>query len=512
MQISSLPYSPVKRSHDGSETTPVVAKRVLTNSFISRLHSDNIYGDGDGRTLSEIFLDTGEDLESYCEKTSIDKPLWTPKVLQDITLAAEFSSLSLRTPSAASAATICCESSSDEDNERWKRMPHVIFQIPEIVELIIRAVTANTRMPQERPGRRRTEWARNMPPYVRGNSMKDAVRDQPYIISMPTAPPEDAIDPVPILPLKSSSSWNLHACLLVNRLWHKVAYAVLQERVYFDSHELLSNYLLGSYPMQQHVRRKAELIVLHRLSALSQPELDRLLHVTVGDRLQWLELYICPRALPRAVDLLRAPDLRRLVIPGNKVVNDYYLEQVSGIFPNLETLDLRACDQVSDAGITKLAAKCALLKTINLGRHRNGHLITSVSVVALARHTQLATLGVAGCDIDDKGLWELADHRGPYMTRLSLNNCRLLTNHSLPALMEFNSFPRISVLGLRNTGITDVRSLVRYRRWKTSQGSPVLLEGCERLTILFEEEERKIKCENYARVIRALTRWVNKEE
>lgn len=157
----------------------------------------------------------------------------------------------------------------------------------------------------------------------------------------------------------------------------------------------------------------------------------------------------------------------------------------------LQELDWRACDKMSDSGIISIATNCPGLTVCNLGRHRNGHLITSVSLVALAGYSNIETIGVAGCEITDAGLWELALLRGQHITRLSLNNCVILTTHSVPALISTNSFPHLSVLEIRSISqISDARLIVSYKRWKHSHGLAVLVEGCERIERLLKDEEQ----------------------
>ncbi|AGO11831.1 AaceriADR061Cp [[Ashbya] aceris (nom. inval.)] len=301
----------------------------------------------------------------------------------------------------------------------------------------------------------------------------------------------------------------LHHCLLVNRLWYAVTLAVLRERLYFADARRLRQFAAAAH----RGRLAPELVVLHKLTRLEQRDLDRMLQHVCPERLRRLELYVCPRVLPPASYLGRANGLRRLALPGNKLVSDDFLIQACAHLPRLQVLDLRACDRVSDAGVVAVATNCPRLHTVNLGRHRNGHLITSVSVVALARHVQLETLGVAGCYINDAGLWELAAVCGPSLARLSLNNCRYLTNRSVPALLALNAFPNLSVLELRNIPhLTDVRAVVRYKQWKQSRGLPVLVEGCDRLTQLFRCEERKLYKENSVSTVQELASWLHGDE
>lgn len=176
-------------------------------------------------------------------------------------------------------------------------------------------------------------------------------------------------------------------------------------------------------------------------------------------------------------------------------------------------MDLRACDNVSDSGVVCIAFNCPKLKTFNIGRHRQGNLITSVSLVALGKYTQVETVGFAGCDIDDAGIWEFARLNGENVKRLSLNSCRLLSDYSLPILFALNSFPNLAVLEIRNLDkITDVRHFVKYNLWKKSMSAPILIEACERITKLIDEEESRVKRINSFIALKDMTAWANADD
>lgn len=282
---------------------------------------------------------------------------------------------------------------------------------------------------------------------------------------------------------------SLFSCLLVNKLWHSITLRCLLQNVHFKDCRRLVAFAKNrsgavAYPSS---------FVLHKLQRLTQAELDQVGEVISPRNLKWLDMYICPYVLPPVRWIPDLHRLEKLILPGNKVINDEFLLQLSQYVPNLKNLDLRACDNVSDSGIIAIALKCRKLQMCNIGRHRNGDKITSLSVASLAENTQIETLGIAGCQVDDAGIWVLAQSRGKHITRLSLNNCSLLTNHSIPLLLAFNYLPNLAVLEVRNIDrITEVRTLVDFKLWKKSQKLPVLIEGCERLTKLMSEEENRV--------------------
>jgi len=210
--------------------------------------------------------------------------------------------------------------------------------------------------------------------------------------------------------------------------------------------------------------------------------------------LEWLELHVCPDLLPDE-KLLCSSRLRRIALPGCSKVDDSTLELIGRNCPNLEILDLRACENVTDKGILAVAEGCPKLKYLNVGRVKGGEKITCDGVDAIARYpppslftsrrlrteincrlTDVDTLGLAGCSVGDRGIWSVATNRGPKIERLSLNNCVLLSNASIPLILP--STPNLQVLELRGcVKITHVRPIVEFRRKWRVRG--VLIEGCE---------------------------------
>lgn len=53
---------------------------------------------------------------------------------------------------------------------------------------------------------------------------------------------------------------------------------------------------------------------------------------------------------------------------------------------------------------------------------------------------------------------------GDNVERLSLNNCKLLTDYSIPYLLGFKYFPKLSVLEIRFLdNLKDVRLIVKFK-------------------------------------------------
>ncbi|CAD6599547.1 HN1_G0015680.mRNA.1.CDS.1 [Saccharomyces cerevisiae] len=379
---------------------------------------------------------------------------------------------------------------------------HAVFEIPEIVENIIRMIVSleSANIPKERPCLRR-----NPQSYEHSLLMyKDEERAKKAWSAA-----QQLRDP-PLVGHKEKKQGALFSCMMVNRLWLNVTRPFLFKSLHFKSVHNFKEFLRTSQETTQVMRPSH--FILHKLHQVTQPDIERLSRMECQN-LKWLEFYVCPRITPPLSWFDNLHKLEKLIIPGNKNIDDNFLLRLSQSIPNLKHLDLRACDNVSDSGVVCIALNCPKLKTFNIGRHRRGNLITSVSLVALGKYTQVETVGFAGCDVDDAGIWEFARLNGKNVERLSLNSCRLLTDYSLPILFALNSFPNLAVLEIRNLDkITDVRHFVKYNLWKKSLDAPILIEACERITKLIDQEENRVKRINSLVALKDMTAWVNADD
>lgn len=379
---------------------------------------------------------------------------------------------------------------------------HAVFEIPEIVENIIKMIVSleSANIPKERPCLRR-----NPQSYEHSLLMyKDEERAKKAWSAA-----QQLREP-PLVGHKEKKQGALFSCMMVNRLWLNVTRPFLFKSLHFKSVHNFKEFLRTSQETTQVMRPSH--FILHKLHQVTQPDIERLSRMECQN-LKWLEFYVCPRITPPLSWFDNLHKLEKLIIPGNKNIDDNFLLRLSQSIPNLKHLDLRACDNVSDSGVVCIALNCPKLKTFNIGRHRRGNLITSVSLVALGKYTQVETVGFAGCDVDDAGIWEFARLNGKNVERLSLNSCRLLTDYSLPILFALNSFPNLAVLEIRNLDkITDVRHFVKYNLWKKSLDAPILIEACERITKLIDQEENRVKRINSLVALKDMTAWVNADD
>ncbi|SCU85037.1 LADA_0D05336g1_1 [Lachancea dasiensis] len=377
--------------------------------------------------------------------------------------------------------------------------PHMIFRIPEIVEQILRCLESTTSVPRETPRPRRKPQSFSHALLMCHGDEKVAKKAWQEAARINFSNGE-SVGP------------SLYNCLLVNQLWHKVALSIITENLHFtDSRKMRK--LVASPSNVKERFSKASTFVLHKLNKLTQTELEAIAPVVASERLRWVELYICPKLSPPPFIFHHSKNIEKLILPGNQRVDDKFLMNIAPYLSKLKILDLRACEKVTDGGILSISTSCPALEMCNLGRHRNGKAITSVSLVALARNTNVDTIGAAGCHVTDAGIWELAMQRGSHIKRLSLNDCNLLTNNSLPTLIALKYFPQLSVLEIRNVKhITNLRSIVAFIREKRSQGIPVLIEGGEQTELLMREAEHRMQQEYSTSVLASFSRWINEDD
>ncbi|CCF58453.1 hypothetical protein KAFR_0E03010 [Kazachstania africana CBS 2517] len=309
---------------------------------------------------------------------------------------------------------------------------------------------------------------------------------------------------------------SLYNCLSVNKIWYRVALPYLQKELMFRDANKLKRF--GELSKGIYGKKK-------KFTSPNSFTLYKLHQVAPGDQImedistlplqnvKTLQFYICPNILPPRSWFHVAQNLQKVILPGNRKINDRFLIEASLNLTNLKYLDLRACENVSDVGIVSIALRCKKLEFINLGRHSRGELITDVSLVALGKYTNIVTLGMAGCNITDNGLWDFAQRNGDNVKRLSLNNCKLLTNFSIPYLVGFNYFPNLAVLEIKNlVNIDDVKWLVKFMLWKKYSNHPLLIESCHRITKLLGIEEKKIKKTNAICALSDMSEWINEDE
>jgi Leucine Rich repeat len=169
----------------------------------------------------------------------------------------------------------------------------------------------------------------------------------------------------------------VYACLLVNRDWNDATKRVLRRRAFFTNYHSWRTFSTRKSGHSPHIKT----LVLHKIQQARNEELELL---GLQPCLEWLELHVCPNLLP-SEKLISSSFLKRIALPGCWKVDDTILGTIARHCPNLEVLDLRACELITDKGLIAIAEGCPKLKYLNVGRVKNGERVTCDGVDAIAR-------------------------------------------------------------------------------------------------------------------------------
>lgn len=370
-----------------------------------------------------------------------------------------------------------------------------IFDIPELVhKIIVYADAQNTVVPREKTPVCRKPLSYRHALLVHGNEKAAHLAMQGAYLDEPT--PENTLNV-------------LHTCLLVNKLFHRVAKEVLGEKLFFTDERTFGKFIDPAKPQHFYDGMSPKTLVLSKMFYLRQAHFALVCEKLDLSRLEWLELYMCPKVAP-TVSFLQ-PSLKTLIVTGSKALDDFALVEVAQRCPNLQVLDVRACENVTDHGIYSIGQKCKNLTTLNLGRKKRGHLITDHSVCAVAvNNPRLTTVGVAGCYITDRSIWQLTLTCGKRLQRLSLNNCPYVSDQLVPVVLHHNLLQNLTVLEIRFVSrITNFEPIIAYKRRQAARGVNVLVETCEELFVRMRDQAKNMDRVILERVVRDISEWAN---
>ncbi|RLV95694.1 Antagonist of mitotic exit network protein 1 [Spathaspora sp. JA1] len=376
----------------------------------------------------------------------------------------------------------------------------LIFEIPEIVHMILSFVDIETTViPQEETPIRRKPLNYKHALLIHGGDSNKA--EESLAVNKPKP---------------TTHSNPLFNCLLVNKLFYTTAREIISQNFYFTKEVSFGKYLT-TIDHSLSVQFQPKSFVLHKLFHAKQPCLDRIDSTNMNFcKMKWLELYMCPKLVPPMRFIIESSQtLEKLVITGSKVVDNDFIINLARNCRNLQHLDVRACELISDFGIYQLSMYCRKLCLVNLGRKNRGNLITDSSIISLVnRNPRLSTIGLAGCHISDASIWEMARYC-KRLERLSLNNCPNITNNSISTV--FNSqasyFPQLSVLELRfNYHLTEWKGIIEFKRRQESKNMIMLVEVCELLMTRISQQELVMDKMISQRIFSDISMWVNEEE
>lgn len=358
-----------------------------------------------------------------------------------------------------------------------------IFNIPEIVYKIIEFASYQNDITNQPISRRKPETF-NHALLIHGN--REAAKQ-----AMNKVPP--------------NSFQVLSNCLLVNKLFNQVTKDILNKRFFFDNETKLYRFLKE---MTGLIRPKE--FKLHKLYQMKNSVFNQYLSQFNFENLTTLEIFMCPKFLPSREFFVNGVNIKHIVICGSNLLDDNYLIDISRTCPNLETIDFRGCEMITDTGIYHIAMGCSKLTTINFGRKNRGHLITDASVGKLIKNNpNLSTIGLAGCHITDKTVWDISIHCNYRVERLSLNNCPLLTNQCLPLILMTDYLENLNVLEMKHTNITNLKPIIEFKRKQEFKGIPILIEVCELLCYKMRQQEVEMDKIISARIFEDIQEWAN---
>lgn len=307
--------------------------------------------------------------------------------------------------------------------------------------------------------------------------------------------------------LRSIESGVLSSCLLVNKLFHSITKEIMGQRLRFQNQVYLeklascdSNILRGIRPMS---------LELEKIYYAKQQTLDRIAESIDLSRLKVLSLFLCPHLTPTLAFFTSS--LISLTIAGSRVLDDLLLHNIAQSCPWLATLDIRACESVTDAGIYSVAMNCKHLAAINLGRKRKGHLITDHSVAHLVKNnSSLETVGLAGCSVTDITIWELAINCGSTLRRLAINGCTGVSDNSISQILRHGLVPELCVFEIKDMPqLKSYRLIINFKRHQAIKGIVMWIEANEHTKIRLKECERKVDILISELVHQDLLDWVN---
>ncbi|OBZ90945.1 Antagonist of mitotic exit network protein 1 [Choanephora cucurbitarum] len=221
-------------------------------------------------------------------------------------------------------------------------------------------------------------------------------------------------------------------------------------RLYTSKQHQASNY--SNFSANHHHYRCRSAVRTISLRKIKEKNINEPLQL-IGSRAKYLEkldIYICDHLSDSSIYAFISHHncfLSYLSLAGCNRITDDAILNVARHCPRLEHLDLRACGLISDTSIQAIANCCPRLHHLNVGRVRDREKITMQSINLIAQKTQVAVLGLAGCDMTDECLILLAKCRGEKLERISVNNCYRITNKTIQAYVKY--CPNLSVFEMK---------------------------------------------------------------
>ncbi|KAI5953944.1 AMN1 [Candida margitis] len=534
--FSSSSYSNEEVEEEAvGESTPLKkARRVVSSNSLSaflqrsRKGRRNVSTSGNSRRSSqwltgdEIYNSSysspsSSDLESLPDLTDddVDTPETTP-----VKPGHKFTFLDTISPGKklvftddAITTTTTAKKQETHAFDRKKQTKISIFDIPELVHRILLYVEAqNDCQPHEVTPIRRKPLSYNHALLIYGDkhSAQQAMAAEDNGLSQ-----------------NNTHTSPLFNCLLVNKLFNKIARELLATKFYFSNDVQFSKYVeTTTTPSTSTFQFQPQSFSLHKLFHTNQLLFNQAIINVNFLHLTSFELFMCPKIYP-SWEIFQScgSKLQSLIITGSKTIDDKFCYMVSHFCHNLTHLDLRACELITDSGLYHIFKANSNLQSVNIGRKNKGYLITDASIAVLVRNNcHLHTLGLAGTYISDIMLWHIGQLKK--LERLSLNNCPRLTNSGVANVLNHTRFfPHLTVLELRfNLQLTDLTSLIHFKNRKNYQyyhhhkgvderadgnSELLLVELCETLMYRMRRQELDLDKLISSKIMNDILYWIN---
>ncbi|KAL6941601.1 hypothetical protein ACO0RG_002736 [Hanseniaspora osmophila] len=259
--------------------------------------------------------------------------------------------------------------------------------------------------------------------------------------------------------------------------------------------------------------------------------------------LKYLEIKNCKKmiSLPRSLVnsfILNSTTLHTLKLPGCINFSNTGLKEILGALQKAQEIDLRQCYRLTDNSIMWLVSQCSQLTSLNLNRkpplsctldnyYSKYALSDRVLHAIIDNNLPLHTLGIAGSNISDHALWELCTGRATHfnykdkmhkvrytLKRLSCNDCRELTELSLPCILKNNGFPNLQVLEIKNNTKLEnhMTDIFKFKISKELNGIPILVSCCDYLQQKMNELQDSYNVNVIEKVLQDMTLWCNSHD
>ncbi|KAL6945097.1 hypothetical protein ACO0QE_002542 [Hanseniaspora vineae] len=331
------------------------------------------------------------------------------------------------------------------------------------------------------------------------------------------------------------SSPHLTETVRVNKIFHHISQQIIDKDVKITGSAQLQKFNNHYEFKTPNARKSPERLTIVFDDSSNLQTLNLNLH-----NLKYLEIKNCkkmtnlPKSLVNSL-IISSTTLHTLKLPGCINFSNSGLKEILGALHKVQEIDLRQCYRLTDSSIVWLVSQCSQLISLNLNRkpplsctldqyYSKYALTDRVLHAIIDNNLPLHTLGIAGSNVTDHALWELCTGRATLLNykdklhkvrytlkRLSCNDCRDLTELSLPCILKNNGFPNLQVLEIKNiTNLANhMADIFKFKISKELNGIPILISCCDLLQQKMNELQDSYNVNVIEKVLQDMTLWCN---